>query len=121
MSSLDGNSIFSSGPHSFRPMAWQRQLQRRSFPGLDGELVLDMGMRSRRIAQQGRLQASSASLLTALVAAIEQFVDAQPHQLMDNNGQSYPKVILETFEPTTPLQQGRGFWCDYTLNYLQLP
>ena len=77
MSSLDGSNIFSSGPHSFRPLAWQRQLQRRSFPGLDGELVLDMGMRSRRIVQQGRLQASSASSLAGLVAAIERFVDAQ--------------------------------------------
>jgi hypothetical protein len=121
MSSLDGNNLFSSGPHSFRPLAWQRQLQRRSFPGLDGELVLDMGMRSRRIVQQGRLQASSASSLAALVAAIEHLVDVQPHLLLDNYGQTYSKVILETFEPTTPFQQGRGFWCDYTVNYLQLP
>ena len=121
MSSLDGNNLFSSGPHSFRPLAWQRQLDRRSFPWVDGELVLDIGMRSRTITQQGRLQASSAAALNSLISAIEQFVDGQAHVLVDNHGLSYPKVILETFEPATPLQHGRGFWCDYVANYRQLP
>ena len=121
MSSLDGNDIFNSGPHSFRPLAWQRQIERRSFPGISGELVLDMGMRSRRIVQQGRLQADTASSLAELAAAIEQFADGQTHVLVDNHGQTHSPVILESFEPATPFQQGRGFWCDYVIQYLQLP
>jgi hypothetical protein len=121
VSTLDGRNIFGSGPHSLRPLAWQRQIERRSFPGINGELVLDMCMRSRRIAQQGRLQADSASSLAELVAAIEQFADGQTHVLIDNHGQTHSPVILESFEPATPLQQGRGFWCDYVIHYLQLP
>jgi hypothetical protein len=121
VSTLDGNNLFGSGPHSLRPLAWQRQIERRSFPGVDGELVLDMGMRSRRIVQQGRLQADTAAARAALVAAIEQYADGLTHALVDNHGRTHSPVILESFEPTTPLQQGRGYWCDYVIHYLQLP
>ena len=121
MSSLDSADLFSSGPHTFRPLSWQRQLDRRPFPGLDGELVLDMGLRSRQIVQQGRLQAASAAQLQSLIAAAQQFIDGTTHSLVDNHGQTYPRVILESFEPATPVQRGRGFWCDYIANYRQLP
>lgn len=121
MSTLDGQHLFDSGPHTLRPLSWQRQLERRSFAGLDGELVLDMGMRSRQIVQQGRLQAQTAEILQAQLAAIEAFQDGLTHALTDNHNVSYSKVLLESFEPATPLNRGRGFWCDYTLTYRQLP
>ena len=37
MSSLDGEDIFGSGPHTIRTGPWQRCLQRRGFAGIDGE------------------------------------------------------------------------------------
>lgn len=120
MSFLDNKDLFGSGPHSFKVSGWQRHIERRSFPGLSGEVVLDLGLRARRIVQQGRLQASTAASLTALVAAIEALADGRTHVLADNHGRSYSRVILESLEPT-PFQQGVGYWCDYTINYLQLP
>jgi hypothetical protein len=121
MSSLDGQDLFSSGPHSILPGPWQRSLERRSFPGIDGELVLDMGLRARLIRQAGRLRASTAVQLAELIGAIEAFLDGQSHTLVDNHGLTYPGVVLEQFEPTTAMRRGRGFWCDYACRYLQLP
>lgn len=121
MSSFDGQNLFDSGPHSIRPDAWERQLQRRGFAGIDGELVLDLGLRSRAIHQTGRLQGASASAVAALAETIEAYQDGRPHELIDNHGRTYPSAILEEFQTTTPIKRGRGFWCDYTVSYRQLP
>jgi len=120
MSSLDQHDIFGSGPHTIRVQSPQRQLDHRTFSGLDGELVLDMGLRGRQIAQHGRLSAATASLLDDLLIAIEATVDGQPHTLVDNYGRQYHNLVVEDFQPTTPVQHGRSFWCDYSINYRQL-
>lgn len=96
-------------------------MQRRPLPGLDGELLLDMGLRSRAIEQQGRLTADSASELEALLSAITQRDDGQLHILVDGHGRTFENVLIEQFAPTTPLNRGRQFWCDYTLRYRQVP
>ena len=120
MSSLDGQDYFGSGPHTIRPAVRERAILRRSLPGLDGELVIDLGRRSRPIVQAGRLQAETAQQLAALTDSIEQLCDGRLHTLIDNHGTFYRQVLVESFEPTTPLSRGRGFWCDYTLRYRQL-
>jgi len=115
------NTLFSSGPCSVRPTSWQRQIERRTFAGLHGELVLDLGGRSRTIVQQGRLQAATAAGLHAILDSIAAHADGAFHTLIDNHGLSYPRVLLESFEPTTPVARGQAFWCDYTLTWRQLP
>jgi len=121
MSTLDGNDLFGSGPHAVRPVAWERAVARRGFPGVDGELVLDMGLRSRAIEQTGRLQAGTAADLHAALAAIETYADGRLHRLIDPTGRTYANVLVERFEPATPVRHGRGFFCEYTLHYRQLP
>ena len=121
MSSLDGQTVFDSGPHNITPGPWQRSIQRRGFAGLDGETILDMGMRSRTITQDGRLQAATAGDLDTLITNIEVFVDGQLHTLIDNHSRSFPDVLVEQFETSTPIRKGRGYWCEYTVLYRQLP
>ncbi len=121
MSSLDGQDLFGSGPHSIRPGSWQRSMERRSFAGVDGELVLDMGLRGRVISQNGRLQAATASALNDLISPIEELIDGELHTLVGNHSRVYGRLLIEHFEPTTPVRQGRGFWCEYELRYRQLP
>ncbi len=121
MTTLDGQNLFGSGPHAVQAGPWERELQRRSFSGVDGELILDMGLRSRPIIQTGRLQAASATEVHGAISQIETFLDGKTHTLVDNHGQTYDGVILEAFEPTTPVRRGRGFWCEYKAGYRQLP
>lgn len=121
MSAFDGQDLFGSGPCAVRADGWPRAIRRRGMAGLNGELVLDMGRRSRRVVQTGRLQASDAPSLRTLVAAIEAAADGQTHTLVDDAGRTYPNLIVERFELTTPIRRGRDFWCEYRLEYLQLP
>ena len=121
MSSLDGNDLFGSGPHTVQPGSWQRQVSRRSFSGVDGEFLLDQGRRSREVRQEGRLQAETAEALEGLVGQIEPFIDGELHVLVDDLGREFPDVIVESFEPAGAVQRGRGFWCDYRVIYRQLP
>lgn len=121
MSLLDQQDVFGSGPHSIRPCSPQRHLDHRSFAGIDGELVLDMGLRGRQIIQQGRLQAATANDMNTLLAQIEALLDGKLHTLVDNHSRQYLRVLVESFEPSTPVRQGRSFWCEYTIGYRQLP
>lgn len=121
MITLDGQPLFSSGPCELTPLSWHRRLLRRELPGLNGEIVLDLGVRGRLLRQTGRLQASSAFDLNGLLRLIVAFQDGRAHTLVDNHGITYPDVLVTSFELTTPLTAGRGFWADYRMEYLQLP
>ncbi len=121
MSSLDGQDLFDSGPHEIQPVGWQRALARRAFAGLDGELLLDLGLRSRVIEQRGRLQAATADDLDEIISQIDAVNDGSTHSLLDNHGRTHSRLVIESFQTTTALHRGRGFWCDYTVTYRQLP
>ena len=120
-STLDGEGLFSSGPCEIRPGHWERKTLRRGFPGIDGELVLDFGLRGRTIIQRGRLQAVSAEALQGLIDPITAKDDGNLHTLVDNHGESYTQVFIEQFQLQTPLNEGWNHWCDYRLTYRQLP
>jgi hypothetical protein len=113
--------LFASGPSEIEVGAWERNLVRRSFAGVGGELVLDLGRRSRLLTQSGRLQAASAAALADLITAIEGKADEQTHTLVDACGQTYPNVILERFAPEGAIEQNRDVLCDYRLTWRQLP
>jgi hypothetical protein len=121
MSALDGLDLFGSGPASLRVGPWQREVLRRGFAGLDGEALLDLGLRSRPLVLAGRLQAATAAELDALISAIEDRADGRLHTLTDNHAREFPRVLIEEFEPSGPIRAGRGFWCDYTVGFRQLP
>ena len=120
MSSLDQQDLFASGPHTIMVGSPQRQLARRGFAGLDGEMILDMGLRTRQITQRGRLQAQSAASLATLIANIEAVLDGRLHDLTDNHSRQHTNVLVEEFQPGTPIQRGRGYWCEYTIRYRQM-
>jgi hypothetical protein len=121
MSTLNGQDLFGSGPHTIRPGSWPRAQKHRGFPGVDGQLVIDLGRRARTIEQTGRLQAGTASQLAALIDAIVARHDGNAYTLVDNHGLTHANVLIDSFAPQTPLRRGAGYWCDYTLTYTQLP
>lgn len=121
MTRLDDQPLFDSGPSTLCPGPWTRQAVRRGLPGLDGELVLDLGLRSRTLQQTGRLESATAAGLHAQIEAIEARLDGQPHTLTDAHGRLFDRILLERFELTGPVRLGRSFWCDYRITYRQLP
>lgn len=118
---IDDLEIFSSGPCSLGVGPWRRDMERRVFPGIDGELLLDMGLRSRTMIQTGRLQASSSALLRALVDELLAIDVGKIHALTDNLGRTYTNVVVEDILPTSPVCGPAGAWIDYEIHYRQLP
>ena len=55
-----------------------------------------------------------------MLAQVETFADGNLHTLTDDLGRVFPRVIVEKFVPA-PVQRGSSFWCDYSIEYLQLP
>jgi len=94
---------------------------RRGLIGLDGEVILDFGKRSRTIVQRGRLQAATPIALASSITAIEILIDGQSHTLVDSNSQTYNNVLIEEFSPQSPVTLGKNYWCDYRITYRQLP
>lgn len=119
--SLDAQALFASGPSELIVGSWTRQRLRRSLAGLDGEVVVDLGRRSRTLTQQGTLQAATLAGLTALTDAIDQTLDDQLHTLIDPTGRSFANVLIETFTQTSPARLNRLWNCQYTLTCRQLP
>jgi len=117
---LDQGNLFSSGPCVLRVGPWSHERQYRGLPGINGELVLHMGRRSRILTQTGRLQADTVETLQERIDRIETCNDGEIHALQNHHGDLFESLLVESFELTTPPQQGRGYWCDYTLTYRQL-
>lgn len=120
MISLDSRPLFSSGPCELIPGPTQRQIIRRGLPGLDGEVIQDLGKRSRPMRQTGRLQATTSNGLQALINDIEATCDGETHTHTDHTGE-VRRVLVEAFARTTPIRRGRTFWCEYELLLRELP
>lgn len=121
MSTLDGQNLFGSGPHAISPGSWRREVLRRSFSGVSGEIAIDQGKRSREIRQSGRLQAADSASLQTIVSQIESYIDGGSHTLVDNHGTTFYRVLMESFNMPAGIRRGRGYWCDYEITYRQLP
>lgn len=121
-STVDEEELFASGPSGLLVGSWTRRLLRRELPGLDGEVVVDLGLRGRPLTQIGRLSAHSPLAFHSMLESIARFQDGRPHSLLDRHNTFYRNVLMLSFELTTPVTAGPdGLWADYRIEYLQLP
>lgn len=116
---LDGQPLFASGPARLDISSWVHQSLRRSFPGLDGELVMPLGRRSRTLAQHGTLTATTRELLESRINAITACLNGQLHQLTED-ALLYRNLLLEQFAPGVIVQTASQFSCDYRIDYREL-
>lgn len=117
---LDGELLFSSGPHVVTVGSPGRRVKDLSFNGLGGGLALDLGDGPREIRQAGVLSAPSASALAVLEAAIEAFIDGRPYTLATPEGVDYPLCRLERFDRLGPPQVGSAWHQPYRITYQQV-
>lgn len=113
---LDDQPVF-AGPTSLRAAGRARRLEPRTFGGLSGELLVDLGAAPGRLHQTGRLQAETTADLRDQIERAESFLDGAPHTLTDPHGRTWPGCVMESFELTTPVRRGRGFWCESEARY----
>lgn len=118
---IDGNELFTTGPSEIVCEGWPRQMIRRGFSGINGEALLDMGSRGRRLTQRGILSGATAELLQQQIDAVNELADGKIHRLVDSDGVVFQKVVMENFQPTTPMRNCGVFRCEYETIYRQLP
>jgi hypothetical protein len=117
---LDGEALFSSGPHVVAVGSPARRMKDEAFNGLSGGLALDLGDGPREILQRGVLAAASADPLAILEAAIEAFIDGRAYTLTTPEGTDYPNCRLERYERLGPRQVGTSWHQAYRVTYRQL-
>ncbi|MBM4018422.1 MAG: hypothetical protein FJ288_08880 [Planctomycetes bacterium] len=117
---LDGEALFSSGPHVVTVGSPVRRIKDEAFNGLSGGLALDLGDGPREILQTGVLSAASAEALAAAEAAIESFIDGRAYTLTTPDGADCPNCRLERFERLGPRHMGASWHQAYRIAYRQL-
>jgi len=117
---LDGESLFASGPHALTIGSPARRVKDQAFNGLAGGLALDLGDGPREVRQAGVLSAASASALALVEVAIEAFIDGRPYTLATPEGADYPLCRLERFDRLGPPQVGTAWHQCYRITYRQV-
>ena len=117
---VDNKYITGYSPDTLTFKSWTRETITKTFPGVDGELRIDLGKRSRILIQKGRMRAQRAFDMNNMILGIEVLMDGKTHTLKDNYGGVYNNVIVESFEAKSPIKTGVGVFCDYEIKYRQL-
>ena len=120
VASLDGEALFSSGPHLVVAGSPVRRVHDQEFNGLAGGLALDLGDGPREVRQTGVLSAASPSALAIFEAAIEAFIDGRMYTLIAPEGTEYPNCRLVEFARLGPPQVGTAWHQPYNITYRQL-
>lgn len=117
---LDGEALFSSGPHLVEAASPARRVADVAFNGLAGGLTLDLGEGFRTIRQRGVLSADTEAGLALLLAACEAFIDARTYTLTAPDGTDYPRCRVTAVERLGPPQDGTRWHLPYRITYEQL-
>jgi len=118
--SVDGESLFASGPHLVTAATPVRRVEDIAFNGLASGLTLDLGDGPRTIRQRGVLSSATQTGLALLVAACEAFIDGRTYTLTAPDGTDYPHCRMTAFERMGPPQPGTRWHLPYAVTYEQL-
>lgn len=111
MALLDGNVVFGLAVKCGPPAFNERRLQKASYPALNGMESLDMGDQGAYSTVTGLICGNNPSNYRGAVALLYSYVDGNAHVLTDNDGFSWPNVLVVGIEPS-----GRGY-TDPVLGY----
>lgn len=116
---LDGERIFGAGAVEIKAGSSRRAAVEKSAAGLDGEVSIDMGQRSRQIRQSGEIRAASRADLDSRLAAVSAFMDGKTHKL-ETDCSEYENVRMDSFEQGEVRSSGGGVVAGYEIVYTQL-
>ena len=117
---IDGQNLFDMQQLKIVPGSFGRDSVEKSVPGLDGVLSIDAGGRGRTIKQTGTLRAPSRSQMDIRISTISAFIDGNMHTLINNNGQTYDNLRMDSFKIIQERTSGSGLVVDYEITYTQL-
>ena len=121
MSSINGQTLFNSGPHRFVV----RSVGTLYFPPLSLDFLQTttelIGPIELAIHQTGRLVSTTESGLWALVDAIKSAGESRVNgALIDNTGTSWSDMTFLRFRPDDRVDRGRVISLAYSADYIRL-
>ncbi|MCK5270187.1 MAG: hypothetical protein KAJ46_05350 [Sedimentisphaerales bacterium] len=117
---FNDEKLFGVGEHKLKLLSWRRETIERGFAGLDGVVSIDLGLRERKLKQQGRLSAVSTAALLKLMKEITNYIDGQAYKLVDQYGTVYEQVRMDSFTVPGSITSANQACCEYEIIYTQL-
>lgn len=117
---LDGHALFGAQPLQIEAGSYSRDSIERSVSGLNGVLSIDLGQRSRKIAQNGALRATSRTQLDEKIGEISAYMDGGSHTLVTDNGRTFSNLRMDSFKVSDERADGAGISAAYEIVYTQL-
>lgn len=119
MITYNGLDLFSSGTSEVQPGPLESREAVMDMPGAVGASVITQGVSARTLNQHGTLAADTEAQLATLVDAIEAQVGRCVATLSDTQGNDWPGVFMQRFEPGEVYRLGPRYARQYTIRYLQ--
>jgi len=113
------NIFFDEENFQLEVKTFKRGVIQRSAAGLDGQLAIDTGLRSRKLVQTGQMRAKSQTELQRQIDSVNSLIDGQLHTLKCPDGRVFENLLIETFETETILKGGAYVSCEYRITYVQ--
>ncbi len=115
---LDGLVLFEQ--LELKEGSWQREAVQRTAAGLDGEVSVDLGCRSRQLVGRGVIRAFSDLTLEARLDTIRLLMDGATHALMTSDGQCLSNLRIDAVSTGEKAKSGSGVCCEFEIRCTQL-
>jgi hypothetical protein len=99
MATFNGDFIFGVSTEIQAAVINPRAQQKNGYPGQSGVESLDQGQRGAFTLVSGRLYGVDASTLSQLIQNFRAYHNGRAYTLVDQFGNSWPWVKLESFQP----------------------
>ena len=116
---LDDEVIFNEETFVLEIKSPQRSIIQRSAAGLDGQVSIDLGLRSRKLVQRGELRAKSKTELQKRIDEISELLDGDAHILRCPDGKIFENLLIEDFHNGSFVSGGANISCQYDIAYIQ--
>ena len=117
---LDEQILFDEQTLEINADSFSRDSIKRTVPGLNGVLSIDLGLRGRKVKQTGTLRAKSRTQLDERINKITAFIDGDTHTLITSSGREFENLRMDSFKTAAEHTDGTGIITDYEITYTQL-
>ncbi|HIJ67794.1 MAG TPA: hypothetical protein HPP87_09565 [Planctomycetes bacterium] len=100
--------------------SWRRASIERAAAGVDGSVLIDLGIRARGIVQKGLLRAPSRASLLAKVDFVRDNQDGASHTMQTEAGEYFEDMCITNVKAGFIDFGGSGASCEIEISYVQL-
>lgn len=116
---LDDKIFFPETLFELEVKSPQRNIIQRSAAGLDGQVNIDLGFRTRKIVQKGELRAGNQAELQKQIDEINGLIDGKLHILRSPDGRFFGNLLIDEFQTGSSITGGAHTCRQYKITYTQ--